>query len=140
MKLTIELLNKVILKSKQSIILANPTYRNKYSNQYLNNSRDTILNFESEELYNLLDLIFVNQSVTVNKACCDRIDHIRIPSLGNLVRNPIRTEIIDRINDGEIITKKEVDVIVESYINKKRLLKKEQIIDISKYLEDNQDE
>ena len=62
----------------------------------------------ANELYELTDLIFTQQSISVNQQTTKSTDRIFVPKIGTLVRNPIYNDILIAAGNNPEITQDEM--------------------------------
>ena len=132
MKLTTDIIINSIKNSLLEISLYPIDSLRKYKKLYYKKSKREILNMSTNELYELTDLIFTQQSISVNQQTTKSTDRIFVPKIGTLVRNPIYNDILIAAGNNPEITQDEIKDIIKSHIERIKLLEtKNQVIDIS---------
>ena len=140
MKLTTD----IIINSLKESILEILTYpiRDTLTNankKFYKDYRTSLAKLEQKDLFHLVDLIFINQSISVNNQTTKGTDNIILTKIGTLSRNAIYNDILILAGEKqEKLTDEEVKTIMNEHIQRIVLAKTpNQIIDISKHIKDD---
>lgn len=126
----------IIIKSLKTSLLEIAVYPidsfKKYRKQYCKDSKKEVLSMSTDELYELVELIFIQQSISVNNQTALSTRRIRLTQIGTLVYNPIYKDILNYFNEHGTISNEEAREIIDEHIAKIRLLRqKNKEIDIN---------
>ena len=112
-----ELMQQNILsKVLEDIALINSSNKLKYERLAFDGWVDEFVSLDSAEIIDIIELIFEQQFVSVEKACVASYDYIRLTGLGNLRTNQARQEILAHVAEHGTSHKEDIRPIIDRYI------------------------
>lgn len=130
-KIPDNIIDNIIIDVRDSLSIISRNAVTNGRKSYLNDSLTLLTELENEDLKLLINLVFYQQSLSVDRACQKGIDHIRIANIGNLVKNEIREEIVNFIKESEDYTEEDIQDIIDKHIAKRELLKINRALNIN---------
>lgn len=130
-KIPDNIVDNIIIDVRDSLSVISRNAVTNGRKSYLNDSLTSLTELENEDLKLLINLVFYQQSLSVDRACQKGIDHIRIANIGNLVKNEIREEIVNFIKESEDYTEENIQDIIDKHIAKRELLKTNKALNIN---------
>jgi len=131
------LIDNIIIEIRDKISLVSLNSEKVFIKKYLEDVIPKVSNLTNENLILLINLVFSQQSVSVDKACSKGIDHIRISNIGNFVRNEIHNDILDYKNNNEDYTEDDIQNIIQSHIDKRNYNREHKEINVKFKLNEN---
>lgn len=125
MKLTEDFIERVINESISEIAVRSSISPNTYRNKRYEAYKESLCNLDTLVWIELVELIFMHQSICISEKTAAKYDRISIPKLGYLRRSHMREKILaayDNRGDNEF-TKEDVKRIIKEHFERLEFLK-----------------
>jgi hypothetical protein len=127
-----ELMQQNILsKVLEDVALLNSSNKLKYERIAFDGWVDEFVTSDSATIIDIIEFIFEQQFVSVERACVENFDYIRLTGLGNLKTNQARQEILAHVAEHGTSHKEDIRPIIDKYIEMKKANRLDVELDIN---------
>ena len=119
MTLSEQQLNDITIRVREDISLMGSSNKRKFEIQQFDDWVKQFSSSDNVDVSNLIKDIYEQQFISLENACIEDYDYILLTGLGNLKTNQARKEILQVVSDGGTTHRKDIQPIIDNYIESK---------------------
>ena len=116
MALSEQMQQNILSKVLEDIAMINSSNKLKYERLTFDGWVDEFASLDSATIVDIIELVFEQQFISVEKACVANYDYIRLTGLGNLKTNQARQEILSHVAEHGTSHKEDIKPIIDRYV------------------------